>query len=101
MEFATQQVERLFQRTGGDRYIWLVVIFLSIISLLAVYSSTGSLAFKYQGGNMEYYFIRQASMIAFGIFLMYAAHKINYKYYSRIAQVMLFISIPLLFITLF
>jgi cell division protein FtsW len=96
----TNHVERIFQRTGGDRYIWLVVIFLSIISMLAVYSSTGSLAFKYQGGNMEYYLIRQFGMIMLGIFLMYVAHKINYTYYSRFAQLLLFISVPLLFITL-
>jgi cell division protein FtsW len=101
MEFATQQVERLFQRTGGDRYIWLVVIFLSIISMLAVYSSTGSLAFKYQGGDMQYYLIRQFGMILFGIALMYVAHKINYTYYSRFAQLLLIVSVPLLFITLF
>ncbi len=100
MEFATQHVERLFQKTGGDRYIWLVVIFLSIISMLAVYSSTGSLAFKYQGGDMEYYLIRQFGMIALGIFIMYIAHKINYTFYSRIAQLLLFVSVPLLFITL-
>src|SRR6185436_1616276 len=100
MEFATQHVERLFQKTGGDRYIWLVVVFLSIISMLAVYSSTGSLAFKYQGGDMEYYLIRQFGMIALGISLMYFAHKINYTYYSRFAQLLLFISVPLLFITL-
>lgn len=100
MEFATQHVERLFQKTGGDRYIWLVVIFLSIISMLAVYSSTGSLAFKYQGGDMEYYMIRQFGMIALGIFLMYIAHKINYTFYSRIAQLLLFVSVPLLFLTL-
>jgi cell division protein FtsW len=100
MEFATQHVERLFQKTGGDRYIWLVVIFLSIISMLAVYSSTGSLAFKYQGGNMEYYLVRQFGMIMLGIFLMYVAHKINYTYYSRFAQLLLYISVPLLFITL-
>ncbi len=101
MEYASKQVEELFRKTGGDRYIWLVVIFLSIISMLAVYSSTGTLAFKYQGGNMEYYLFRQFVMIAFAIFLMYLAHKINYAYYSRIAQLLLYISVPLLVITLF
>ena len=100
MEYAAKQVEHLFQKTGGDRYIWLVVIFLSIISMLAVYSSTGTLAFRYQGGNMQYYLIRQVGMILLGILLMYLAHKINYTYYSRIAQLLLYISIPLLLVTL-
>lgn len=100
MDSATVQVENIFRKTKGDRYIWLVVIFLSIISMLAVYSSTGSLAFKYQGGNMEYYFLKQGMMILFGLFLMYLAHKINYTYYSRIAQLLLYVSIPLLLFTL-
>ncbi len=100
MNPATVQVENIFRKTQGDRYIWLVVIFLSIISMLAVYSSTGSLAFKYQGGNMEYYLVKQAMMILFGLFLMYMAHKINYTYYSRIAQLLLYVSIPLLAFTL-
>jgi cell division protein FtsW len=36
-----------------------------------------------------------------GILLMYFAHLINYKYYSRIAQVLWILSIPLLFYTMF
>ncbi|MEP7128517.1 MAG: putative peptidoglycan glycosyltransferase FtsW [Chitinophagales bacterium] len=100
MDTASVQVENIFKKTQGDKYIWLVVIFLSIISMLAVYSSTGSLAFKYQGGNMEYYVVKQGMMILFGLFLMYMAHKINYTYYSRIAQLLLYVSIPLLFFTL-
>lgn len=100
MEAASVRVENIFKKTKGDKYIWLVVIFLSIISMLAVYSSTGSLAFKYQRGNMEYYVVKQGLMILFGLFLMYLAHKINYTYYSRIAQLLLFIAIPLLAFTL-
>ncbi|MBA3648089.1 MAG: FtsW/RodA/SpoVE family cell cycle protein [Chitinophagales bacterium] len=93
-------MEKIFERTKGDRYIWLIVIFLSIISMLAVYSSTGSLAFKYQGGNMQYYMFKQCGMILFGLLLMFLAHTVNYKYYSRIAQLLLYISVPLLLLTL-
>jgi cell division protein FtsW len=93
-------IEHIWQRAGGDRYIWLVVILLSIVSMLAVYSATGTLAFQYQGGNTEYYMMKQAAMILLGIALMYAAHVINYNYYSRIAQLLLVISIPLLLFTL-
>jgi cell division protein FtsW len=101
MDYASTQVDQIFRKTKGDKYIWLVVIFLSMISMLAIYSSTGSLAFKYQGGNMEYYFVKQVMMILFGLLLMYFAHKINYTYYLRIAQLLLYISIPLLAFTMF
>lgn len=93
-------INDLLQKTRGDRAIWLIVLFLSFLSLLAVYSSTGTLAYKYQEGNTEYYLIKHGMMIVVGLVLMYFAHLINYRYYSRIAQLMLFLSIPLLLYTL-
>lgn len=84
----------------GDRVIWIVVILLSVFSLLAVYSSTGTLAYKYQGGNTEYYMIKHFLILAFGLFLMYLTHLVKYTYYSRIFQVALYIAIPLLILTL-
>ncbi|MDZ7743826.1 MAG: putative peptidoglycan glycosyltransferase FtsW [Bacteroidota bacterium] len=84
----------------GDRVIWIVVILLSIFSLLAVYSSTGTLAYKYQGGNTEYYMLKHFMILAFGLFLMYLAHLVKYTYYSRVFQVALYIAVPLLVLTL-
>lgn len=94
-------IDQVLNKTKGDRIIWLTVILLTLISCLAVYSSTGSLAFKYQGGNTEYYLLKHISIFIVGIVIMYLAHLVNYKYYSRIAQLLLFISIPLLAFTLF
>ncbi len=94
-------INQLLTKTKGDRVIWLTVIFLTIISSLAVYSSTGSLAFKYQEGNTEYYLFKHLVIFAVGILIMYLSHLVNYKYYSRIAQLLLYISIPLLAFTLF
>jgi len=85
----------------GDKIIWLVVILLSIFSLLAVYSSTGTLAYKYQGGNTEYYMIKHFIILVLGLFLMYFAHLVKYTYFSRIFQIILWIAIPLLLLTLF
>ncbi len=94
-------MQDILSRTKGDRFIWLIVIALTIISMLAVYSSTGSLAFKYQGGNTEYYLIKHLGIFAFGLFLMFVAHLVNYKLYSKIALLAWLISIPLLIYTLF
>ena len=84
----------------GDKVIWMVVILLSILSLLAVYSSTGTLAYRYQHGNTEYYMVKQFIILALGLVLMYAAHLVKYTYYSRIFQVALWVAIPLLLLTL-
>jgi cell division protein FtsW len=84
----------------GDPVIWAVILLLSIFSLLAVYSSTGSLAYKYQGGNTSYYILKHATILAMGIVITYVTHLIPYKYFSRISQLLLIIAIPLLLVTL-
>lgn len=94
-------MQSLFRHLYGDKIIWLVVLLLSVFSLLAVYSSTGTLAYKYQQGNTEYYLLKHLSILAVGLVLMYLAHLVDYRYYSRIAQLLLYLSIPLLVITYF
>ena len=90
----------LNQYTKGDKTIWIIVFILSLVSLLAVYSSTGTLAYKNQEGNTQYYLFKHFVILLFGILLMFITHRIPYNYYSRIAQIALFITIPLLLITL-
>ncbi len=85
----------------GDKVIWAVVVLLSIFSLLAVYSSTGTLAYKYKSGNTEYYMIKHFFILIFGLSLIYFTHRIKYVYFSRIFQIAFYIVIPLLFLTLF
>jgi cell division protein FtsW len=84
----------------GDPVIWAVILLLSVFSLLAVYSSTGSLAYKYQGGNTSYYILKHATILIMGLVITYITHLIPYKYFSRISQLLLVISIPLLLVTL-
>jgi cell division protein FtsW len=80
--------------------IWTIVIFLSLVSLLAVYSATGSLAYREQGGHTEYYLFKQLSVLGMGLLIIYFAHRVNYTIYSRAAQIGFIISIPLLIYTL-
>jgi len=89
-----------FRYLQGDRMIWLVVTILFLISMLAVYSSTGTLAFKMQVGN-EKYLMKQIVMAFAGLLLMFLTHMIDYKYYSRIAQMLWIVSIPMLIYTMF
>ena len=84
----------------GDRVIWMVVILLSLLSLLAVYSSTGTLAYRYQEGNTLHYMVKHLVHLLLGFGLMILAHRVKYTYYSRIFQVTLYVSILLLVITL-
>ncbi len=90
----------IINKLRGDKVIWLVVFIMSIISLLVVYSSSGALAYKYKGGNTEYFLFKHGSILLMGLVLMYFIHKTKYTYYSRISQIAIFIAIPLLLYTL-
>lgn len=94
-------MQRILQQTKGDRIIWGVVIVLSMISLMAVYSSTGSLAYRLHKGHAEIYLVKQLGVLIAGLLIIYMAHKVNYVIYSRIAVFLFAISIPLLLYTLF
>ncbi|WP_425437970.1 FtsW/RodA/SpoVE family cell cycle protein [Mongoliibacter ruber] len=85
----------------GDPIIWGIVILLSIISILVVYSATGSLAYKFKGGNTEKYLLDHSMMVFAGLFVMWAAHKVPYKWYGLIGRLLLLLSIPLLIFTYF
>jgi len=84
----------------GDRAIWLIAFFLCIASLLLVYSSISTLAYKYHGGNTVFYLVRHGFFLLAGLGIMFLIHRLRYSYFSRISQLMLYISIPLLLITL-
>ncbi len=90
----------LVSKTKGDRVIWGIVIMLTLISLLVVYSSTGSLAYKYSRSTESYLF-KQFGFIILGVLVIYFAHRVNYTIYSRISSVLFIISILLLIYTIF
>jgi cell division protein FtsW len=80
--------------------IWAIVLLLSITSMLAVYSSISTLAFKSASGNQEIILIKHAFTLLFGLGLMYLVHKIPFFYFSKTSQLAYWISIPLLALTL-
>lgn len=97
----TFNASNLINKTRGDKVIWALVVLLTLVSLLAVYSATGSLAYKNYRGNTEIYLFKQIAFILVGIGVIYFAHLINYTFYSRAARIAFLISLPLLFYTLF
>lgn len=80
--------------------IWFSVILLCICSLLAVYSAVGQEAYASRGGNTEYYLVKQFVLLSAGLVFMYFSYRFNYMSYSKVAPLLLLISIPLLMFTL-
>lgn len=95
------QPRNLLSKTRGDKVIWALVILLALVSLLAVYSATGSLAYKNYKGNTEIYLFKQVAFIIVGVLVVYFAHLVNYTVYARVATILFLICIPLLVYTLF
>jgi cell division protein FtsW len=91
---------QLLKSTKGDKVIWALVLLLVLVSLLVVYSATGSLAYKMYKGNTEVYLFKQIAFIAIGFCVIYFAHRVNYTIYSRVAKILFIFSIPLLLYTL-
>lgn len=93
-------MNRILSRIKGDKVIWVVIITLSIISMMAVYSSTGALAYRKQAGNTEYYLIRHFAIMVFGISFTYVCHLLKYTFYAKFAKLLMILSIPMLLYTL-
>jgi cell division protein FtsW len=94
-------MKAILNNIKGDKVIWAVVLLLSVFSILAVYSSTGTLAYRKHSGNTEYYLLKHLSILLLGFVLMYLAHQVPYKYYARLSQIAIYASVPLLAYTLF
>ncbi|MBI5218568.1 MAG: FtsW/RodA/SpoVE family cell cycle protein [Bacteroidia bacterium] len=84
----------------GDPVIWVVMIILSIYSVLAVFSSTGTLAYKSQGGDTTHYLVKHSAIMLIGIIITYLTSYVPYIFYARISRLLYIIVIPLLVLTL-
>jgi len=85
----------------GDRVIWIILMFLSLMSLMIVYSATGALAYREHSGNTIYYLIRQLFFIGAGIALIVVmVNVIPVKMYSMFANYLLYGSILLLLVAM-
>lgn len=82
----------------GDRVIWAVVFSLFLISIMVVYSSIGTLAYKNMD-SPESHLLKHTMTVLIGFAAMWFAHKIDYRYYSRLSKIALWVSIPLLVYT--
>lgn len=69
----------LFKNIKGDRTIWLIVFFLSIFSVLVVYSSSIALAYRYKDGHSEVFLFKHFFISVIGLIFIYYIHKINIK----------------------
>ncbi|MDD4109278.1 MAG: FtsW/RodA/SpoVE family cell cycle protein, partial [Prolixibacteraceae bacterium] len=81
----------------GDRVIWVVLMLLSLLSLLIVYSSTGALAYRQASGNTWYFLIRQIFFLGAGLgLILVMVNFLSVRIYSILANFLVYLSIGLL-----
>jgi cell division protein FtsW len=92
--------EKLRNHLQGDKQIWWIMGLLSLISVVTVYSSISSLAYRQAGGDTEAVIIRHAFFLVLGLFITFLVHKIDITKYTHIAKILLYLSPFLLIYTL-
>ncbi len=90
----------IFDILQGDRGIWIIVFILGIFSLFAVYSATGTLAYKQFGGNTQYFLLRHSVFMLLSLGVMYLIHMVRYTRLLRLSKLLFYIAIPLLIYTI-
>jgi len=90
----------LLHRLKGDKLIWILIFLLSLVSLLAIYSSSSALSFRIDGGDTEHLLLKHAVLLVIGLLVIFAVHLINYRVFARISNILLVITIPLLVYTI-
>lgn len=81
----------------GDPVIWSITFLLSIVGIIVVYSAANT----YSGVSSTKVLFKQGFFIALGLFAVWAFHRIDYKYYSKLSRIALLLSVVLLILTFF
>ncbi|MBX7094085.1 MAG: FtsW/RodA/SpoVE family cell cycle protein [Flavobacteriales bacterium] len=89
----------VFTYLKGDKVIWMIALLLSLLSLVSVYSFTPILVRSSDTGT-ESFLIKHVMMVVTGFVMMFYVHNINFKYFSKLSQILVWVSVILLFVTL-
>ncbi len=90
----------LFKNIKGDKTIWAIIAVLAIFSFLPVYSSSTNLVYVAGKGTTLGYLLKHAILLLLGFVIVYATHRVPYKYFSGLSVLMLPVVMVLLAYTL-
>lgn len=83
----------------GDKYLWIVIMILSLASVLAVYSATRTLEWKHDKQS-GFYLFKQILELGIGFVVIFFVHKMNYAKFARWTRILFVVSVILLLYTL-
>ena len=93
-------MQEFFQNIKGDRLIWAIAALLAIFSFLPVYSAASNLANLSDDGSTFNYFVKHFLHLFLGFAIMYAVHRVPYRYFKGLSMIMIPVVLVLLFATM-
>ncbi|WP_457617472.1 FtsW/RodA/SpoVE family cell cycle protein [Lutibacter sp.] len=93
-------MKKILKNIEGDRAIWAIVTVLAIMSFMPVYSASTNLVYVVNMGTPSYHLFKHFVLLFLGFLIIYAVHKIPYKYFSSGSVLMLPLVVVLLIFTL-
>jgi len=92
---------KVLKNISGDRTIWAIIAVLAIFSFLPVYSASTNLVGVVGKGTTIGYLLKHAMLLLLGFVIIYATHKIPYRYFSGLSVLLIPLVLVLLVYTLF
>ncbi|MFZ0491055.1 MAG: cell division protein FtsW, partial [Salegentibacter sp.] len=89
-------MSNIFANIKGDKVIWAIAGLLAIFSFLPVYSASSNLAYLYGDGGTFKYLVVHFFHLLLGFCVLFAVHKVPYRYFRGISILMLPVVIVLL-----
>lgn len=92
---------KVLKNISGDRTIWAIIAVLAIFSFLPVYSASTNLVGVVGKGTTLGYLLKHAMLLVLGFVIIYATHKIPYRYFSGLSVLLIPVVLVLLAYTLY
>lgn len=84
----------------GDKAIWSIIILLSIISAIMAYSASANMAYRLTDGDATPFFFKHLVMLVLGIVTIIYLQHFEFRYFSRLSQLGIWVAGALLLVTL-
>lgn len=93
-------MKNILKNIEGDRAIWAIVSILAVLSFLPVYSASTNLVYVVNNGTTTFHLFKHAFLLVCGFLIIYAVHKIPFRYFSGGSVLMIPLVIFLLIYTI-
>jgi cell division protein FtsW len=90
----------LLRHFKGDPVIWAMLAVLSVVSILVVYSATGTLAYSKFHGETYRFLLKQTGFVFSGMLIAYIVHLFDIRIYQKLSIVAVVVSVLLLLLTM-